>query len=152
MRVYLDNCAFNRPFDDQLQIRIRLESDAKLYLQEKIKQHQIDLIWSYILDFENEQNPFEERQRAIAKWKARAIITIEENPSLLTITTLLVEIGLSAKDALHVACAIEGQADYFVTTDDKLIKKLVSFREIKAINPVDLVGLGSFAGEGEILR
>ena len=83
----------------------------------------------------------QERQRAIAKWKARAIITIEENPSLLTITTLLVEIGLSAKDALHVACAIEGQADYFVTTDDKLIKKLVSFREIKAINPVDLVGL-----------
>ena len=141
MRVYLDNCAFNRPFDDQLQIRIRLESDAKLYLQEKIKQHQIDLIWSYILDFENEQNPFEERQRAIAKWKARAIITIEETPSLLTITTLLVEIGLSAKDALHVACAIEGQADYFVTTDDKLIKKLVSFREMKAINLVDLVGL-----------
>ena len=141
MRVYLDNCAFNRPFDDQLQIRIRLESDAKLYLQEKIKQHQIDLIWSYILDFENEQNPFEERQRAIAKWNVQAIITIEETSSLLTITTLLVEIGLSAKDALHVACAIEGQADYFVTTDDKLIKKLVSFREMKAINLVDLVGL-----------
>ena len=141
MRVYLDNCAFNRPFDDQLQIRIRLESDAKLYLQEKIKQHQIDLIWSYILDFENEQNPFEERQRAIAKWKVQAIITIEETSSLLTATTMLVEIGLSAKDALHVACAIEGQADYFVTTDDKLIKKLASFREMKAINPVDLVGL-----------
>ena len=122
MRVYLDNCAFNRPFDDQLQIRIRLESDAKLYLQAKIKQHQIDLIWSYILDFENEQNPFEERQRAIAKWKVRAVIDIEETSSLLATADTLVQIGLSAKDALHVACAIEGQADYFVTTDDKLIK------------------------------
>lgn len=140
MRVYLDNCAFNRPFDDQLQIRIRLESDAKLYLQAKIKQHQIDLIWSYILDFENEQNPFEERQRAIAKWKVRAVIDIEETSSLLATADTLVQIGLSAKDALHVACAIEGQADYFVTTDDKLIKKLATFRAIKAINPVDLVG------------
>ncbi|MCB1779343.1 MAG: PIN domain protein [Candidatus Competibacteraceae bacterium] len=141
MRVYLDNCAFNRPFDDQLQIRIRLESDAKLYLQAKIKQHQIDLIWSYILDFENEQNPFEERQRAIAKWKVRAVTDIEETSSLVATADTLVQIGLSAKDALHVACAIEGQADYFVTTDDKLIKKLAPFRAMKAINPVDLVGL-----------
>ncbi|HMQ97094.1 MAG TPA: hypothetical protein PKC42_03280 [Candidatus Nanoperiomorbaceae bacterium] len=141
MRVYLDNCAFNRPFDNQLQIRIRLESDAKLYLQAKIKQHQIDLIWSYILDFENEKNPFEERQRAIAKWKVRAVTDIEETPSLLTTADTLIQIGLSAKDALHVACAIEGQADYFVTTDDKLIKKLVPFNAMKALNPVDLVGL-----------
>ena len=141
MRVYLDNCAFNRPFDDQLQIRIRLESDAKLYLQEKIKQHQIDLVWSYILDFENEQNPFEERRRAIEKWKAMAITDIEETPSLLVTANGLVKIGLSAKDALHVACALEGHADFFVTTDDKLIKKLAAFREINTLNPVDIVGL-----------
>lgn len=30
MRVYLDNCMFNRPFDDQSHIRIRLEAEAKL--------------------------------------------------------------------------------------------------------------------------
>lgn len=30
MRVYLDNCMFNRPFDDQGHIRIRLETEAKL--------------------------------------------------------------------------------------------------------------------------
>ena len=36
MRVYLDNCMFNRPFDDQGQIRIRLESEAKLYIQDQI--------------------------------------------------------------------------------------------------------------------
>lgn len=141
MRVYLDNCAFNRPFDDQLQIRIRLEADAKLYLQQKIKQRELDLIWSYILDFENEQNPFEERQSAIAKWKIRAVADIEESPSLLVTANALVKIGLSAKDALHIASAIAGQADYFVTTDDKLIKKLAPLDDICAINPVDLVGI-----------
>ncbi len=141
MRVYLDNCAFNRPFDDQLQIRVRLEADAKLYLQDQIKRRQVDLIWSYMLDFENEQNPFEERQRASANWKAEAVTDIEETPSLLARANALVKIGLSAKDALHVASAVEGEADYFVTTDDKLLKRLALSTEIRAINPIDIAGL-----------
>jgi len=36
MRVYLDNCCFNRPFDDQSQARIRLEAEAKLEIQQRI--------------------------------------------------------------------------------------------------------------------
>jgi hypothetical protein len=53
MRIYLDNCCFNRPFDDQSAIRIKLETDAKLYIQEMIRIQEIELAWSYILDFEN---------------------------------------------------------------------------------------------------
>jgi hypothetical protein len=30
MKIYLDNCCFNRPFDDQSHLRIRLEAEAKL--------------------------------------------------------------------------------------------------------------------------
>ena len=33
LRVYLDNCCFNRPFDNQLQPRIRFETQAKLHIQ-----------------------------------------------------------------------------------------------------------------------
>ena len=29
MRVYLDNCCYNRPYDEQVQLRIRLETEAK---------------------------------------------------------------------------------------------------------------------------
>lgn len=47
--------------------------------------------------------------------------------------------GIHAKDALHAASAIEGKADYFLTTDDKLLEKLSLTEEIKAINPVDIV-------------
>ena len=39
MRVYLDNCCYNRPYDDQTQLRISLESQAKLYVQELLKYH-----------------------------------------------------------------------------------------------------------------
>ena len=39
MRVYLDNCCYNRPYDDQTQLRISLESQAKLYVQGLLKYH-----------------------------------------------------------------------------------------------------------------
>jgi hypothetical protein len=36
IKVYLDNCCFNRPYDDQTQLRIELETKAKLYIQQQI--------------------------------------------------------------------------------------------------------------------
>ena len=77
MKVYLDNCAFNRPFDDQSHIRIRLETEAKLYIQDNIKNNKLKLIWSYILDIENDHNPFKEKRMAIEKWKRLAAVDIE---------------------------------------------------------------------------
>lgn len=46
MRIYLDNCCFNRPFDDQKQLRIRLEAEAKIGVQEEIMKGTIELAWS----------------------------------------------------------------------------------------------------------
>lgn len=62
MRVYLDNCCFNRPFDDQSLLSVRLETEAKLGIQEQIKSGRFSLGWSYILDFENNANPFPEKR------------------------------------------------------------------------------------------
>lgn len=139
MRVYLDNCMFNRPFDDQSHIRIRLEAEAKLYVQQQIREGQLELVWSYILEFENAQNPYRERQHAIQTWKNIAVVDIEENPHLLDTARLLLAQGIKTKDALHVACAIESQADYFLSTDDKLLKKLQTINLITALNPMDYI-------------
>nr|VFJ48824.1 MAG: hypothetical protein BECKFM1743A_GA0114220_100638 [Candidatus Kentron sp. FM]VFJ49315.1 MAG: hypothetical protein BECKFM1743C_GA0114222_100698 [Candidatus Kentron sp. FM]VFK08475.1 MAG: hypothetical protein BECKFM1743B_GA0114221_100718 [Candidatus Kentron sp. FM] len=140
MRVYLDNCAFNRPFDDQGHIRIRLEAEAKLYLQEKIKNREIALVWSYILDIENDRNPFEEKRNAIRRWKELACADIEETDALIEMANRFVRAGIRTKDALHVAAAIAGRADAFITTDDKLLGRLVNHNEIRAVNPIDIVG------------
>ena len=32
LRIYLDNCCYNRPYDDQSQIRISLEAQAKIFM------------------------------------------------------------------------------------------------------------------------
>ena len=56
-RLYLDNCCFNRPFDNQEQVKIRLETEAKLFIQQEILAGKYELVWSYILEYENELNP-----------------------------------------------------------------------------------------------
>lgn len=47
--------------------------------------------------------------------------------------------GAKTKDALHVATAIEGKADYFLTTDDKLLSAVKRSKMIKALNPIDYI-------------
>mgnify|MGYP001817428661 CR=1 FL=1 len=85
------------------------------------------------------QNPFEERQNAIRKWKKFGELDIEEKESVLNITRGLTEIGLKAKDALHIACAIEGKANYFLTTDDEILKKCSTYKEVGVINPLEFL-------------
>ena len=68
MKIYLDNCCYNRPYDDQSQIRISLETQAKLYIQNLVKDKQIELVTSYILEYENGKNKFGKRKQVIAEF------------------------------------------------------------------------------------
>jgi hypothetical protein len=83
MKIYLDNCCFNRPFDSQSQARIRLETEAKLRIQERVVRGELELVWSYMLDYESSVNPFEERRTAIELWRELAIVDVAETPALL---------------------------------------------------------------------
>lgn len=141
IKVYLDICCFNRPFDDQLQLRIRLESEAKLGIQEKIRSGAIGLVWSYVLDYENGQNPYQERNLQIADFKKYSMEDVEENPKLTEYAEHLVEKGLHQMDSLHIACAIHAESDYFLTTDDRILKKSGLFDTISIIDPIGFIKL-----------
>ena len=65
MLIYLDNCCFNRPYDNQRYEIIRLETEAKIFVQNCIKSNPIKLVWSFILDFENSENPYKEKRESI---------------------------------------------------------------------------------------
>ncbi len=67
MRIYLDNCCFNRPYDNQTYEIIRLETEAKIFVQNCIKNNEIELVWSFILDFENSANPYKQTKKRINK-------------------------------------------------------------------------------------
>ena len=49
MLIYLDNCCYNRPYDDQLLLSIHLETQAKIYIQEKIRTNVFKLVTSDML-------------------------------------------------------------------------------------------------------
>lgn len=139
MRIYMDNCCFNRPFDSQTQPRIRLETEAKLRIQERVVAGEIELAWSYLLDYENAASPFEERRTAVASWKHRAVVDVVETPALLENARSLTTLGIRSKDALHVACAVEAGCEYFVTTDDALLGRLARYVRILAVDPTAFV-------------
>lgn len=113
MKIYLDNSCFNHPFDDQKQLRIKLETEAKLDIQERIFKKEIELTWSYILNFENEANPFEQRRLAIRGWKNYASVDTDETKEIIEKAERFHQRGIKSKDSIHLACAISMRCKYF---------------------------------------
>ena len=122
MLIYLDNCCFNRPYDDQSRTDIFLETQAKLYIQENILARKYQLAWSYILQYENDQNPYVNHKYEISKWKQQASQLIAQSTEIIELANAYQIIGLGTKDALHCACAASIKSDYFITTDKQLNK------------------------------
>ena len=139
MKIYMDNCCFNRPFDDQSQIRIRIESEAKLRIQEEIRSGKIQLVWSYLLDYENNKNPYIERKVRINGWKKYSIQDVEENIEIIKIANTLHQIGIGKIDSLHIACASFSKCDYFLTTDDKILHQAVNINFIRIDDPIGFI-------------
>lgn len=139
MRVYLDNCCFNRPFDDQSQAKVRLETEAKLEIQQRIKDQALELAWSYVLDYESQANPFEERRDVVVRWKTAAAVDVEETDAIIQKAHEIVSRGLRAKDALHVACAMAAGCDFFLTTDDLAVKRMRGFSGIAVMDPTQFI-------------
>jgi predicted nucleic acid-binding protein len=139
LRLYLDNCCFNRPYDDQQQTRIHLESLAKLHIQQSIAKNEFDFVWSFVLEYENSKNPFQLRRETIRKFSYRCVQYVDEASAeiIKTIAKPIAETGVKEKDALHVACAIFSSCDYVLTTDDRLLKYVSE--QIKIINPLQFV-------------
>ena len=137
VRVYLDNCCFNRPFDDQLSAVIRLETDAKLHVQDLIRSGNLELCWSFVLDYENAANPFEEVRGRIGVWKNFAIADCALSDEIAEKAAQLMAFGLRQMDAAHIACAIHLNTDCFLTTDKKILNKPIT--GISVLNPIDFI-------------
>ena len=123
VNVYLDTSVFNRPFDDQNQTRIRLEAEAFLSILEKAVSGAITIIGSSTLHYENSRNPLVERKERVSSYLniASKIVVVSDNVIVRAVS--LEHAGIEPIDALHLACAESGGAEYFVTCDDNIIKK-----------------------------
>ncbi len=96
-------------------------------------------MWSYILDYENNQNPYQERKVRIKKWKEYAIEDMEESSEVIETAKELNEKGFQKIDSLHIACAIITKCEYFLTTDDQILKRARLLNDININDPIGFV-------------
>ena len=140
MRVYLDNCCYNRPFDDQAQVKVLLETIAKLDIQQKMRDGELEYVWSSVLDFEIGKSRFIDRAMQILPWANGAVTRVLVDDGIRQRAKYFENVGVKPVDALHVACAESAGCDWFFTTDNGLIKKANAHTPMRVANPVEFFG------------
>jgi predicted nucleic acid-binding protein len=122
LKLYLDLCVYNRPFDFQGYDRIALESNAFIYLLEKIENENYSLVVSDALFYENNKNPNDQKKKQIFSYFKLAKENIKIDNFDIKRAKELIKIGFNEMDALHIAVAEKSKTDYFITCDDKIVK------------------------------
>ncbi|MCP4696660.1 MAG: type II toxin-antitoxin system VapC family toxin [Gammaproteobacteria bacterium] len=122
MKIYLDNCCFNRPFDDQSNQRIHLESEAIKVILKQCEQGHWHLIISDVNLFEIAKTADTERRRKLETFAKLAEYTVTLTEEMRQRAKSFESQGIKAFDAMHLACA-ENHTDVFLTVDDRLYRK-----------------------------
>jgi predicted nucleic acid-binding protein len=123
MKLYLDACCLNRPFDDQLQTRGRLEAEAVLSILEMAEAGELEIIGCDIIDDELSQMPDNERREKVELFLALASSQVALTLAIEQRAIELQKWNIAPLDALHLASAESARADYFLTTDDDLLRR-----------------------------
>lgn len=122
-RIYLDTCVYNRPFDDQAQPRVWLETLAFSVILQMVEDHSVTLVTSPLVGYETSQHP----DQVARAWVLRCSALAQENRFLDAPIRQraegLEQEGFKALDALHIACAEAANCDYFITCDDRLLRR-----------------------------
>ncbi|KST68127.1 hypothetical protein BC008_34070 [Mastigocoleus testarum BC008] len=137
-KVYLDTSIYNRPFDDQTQPKIFLETQAVILILQMVEAKLIELVNSSVLEYENSRNSVLVNQQTMKRYLQIATIKQEVNETTRERAQELEKQGVKAIDALHVACAEASKSDYFITCDKRLINRCRGLT-LQVINPTDFI-------------
>jgi len=135
MKIYLDSSALNRIFDDQTQARIYLEASSMLLIFALIEERSVDIVSSDALLYENSLNPYDDRRVFVHTVLKKAKVFQIISDKIVKRAQEIESEGIRGYDSLHLACAEASEIDFFITCDDKIIKRYNGKIEIK--NPVE---------------
>jgi predicted nucleic acid-binding protein len=142
MKLYLDNCCYNRLFDDLSVERNRVESEALLSIIKLAQQGFITIIGSDILDMEIDvTSNIDKKDKVSEVYKSIVSTKVSYDDSILNRAKEMRSQSqyLRINDSLHLASSEKGKVDIFLTTDDKLenYAKNVLQENIRAMNPLE---------------
>ena len=123
LRLYLDACCLSRLTDDQRQARVRAEAGAVERIMRMIREGVASWVSSTVLSIEVSRNPDRDRRR-----EAEALLSFADELFVpegadANRAQQIEELGFTAFDALHLACAERLAAEVFLTTDDVLLRR-----------------------------
>ena len=143
MRIYLDICAIQRPLDDLSQLRVRLEAEAVLGILSACATGAAQLIASDAHLIEIRKNPHSKRRDFALEVldlapEMHPISEAEEDRALG-----FASVHIIGPDALHLAAAIEHEADYLCTTDDRFLRrsKRTDTFGVSVVTPLELAAI-----------
>ena len=141
MRIYLDICSLQRPFDDRSHPRVNIEAEAVLTILRLVESDRLQLLTSEAIQFEINRIPNPYRKLQAVELLKLSSEFIQLDTEMETQGHELVKAGVKPMDALHAASAFGAQADYFCSCDDLLLKKLKSLNNLKTkvVSPLELV-------------
>jgi predicted nucleic acid-binding protein len=141
MRVYADMCRLKRPFDDQSQPRIHLESEAVLALL-AAPAERVEFLHAPAHDLENDQNPLSVRAERVRQRLTAMLLVEPPDEALVGRIAELLALGFKNFDAFHLASAEGSGADVFVTCDDRLLaaaRRQAASLRVRVASPLELV-------------
>lgn len=140
--VYADINCFQRSFDDFTQLAIQMEAIACQEVFRQVEAEEIDLAWSFVHQDEAGFCPLEDRKPEVLRLSLFCRIRIPPLPEIYqqAFGFQQREVGLSAKDAAHLAAACYARSDFFLTCDKRFLKQARRLGvEPFILNPVEYV-------------
>jgi predicted nucleic acid-binding protein len=137
-RLYFDICTLCRPFDDQSQMRIRLETTAYYLILQALQDARYAMVVSPVhFDEANAISDVEERREIVVMLEKFGTVTDSDMAAARARAEELHSRKFGIADAAHVAFA-EAVADFFISCDDRLVKKCKKEKvRVPTVNPVE---------------
>lgn len=141
MKIYLDNCCYNRLFDDRSHIKNYLEREAILIIMQKAFDNELQIVGSDVLKIEmskvrnkDKRNDVEGLYHVLVIDSVSATYEVGQRAAQIREAS-----NIRSFDSLHLACAEIG-ADVLLTTDMKFLKysQRISTK-IAVKNPIEFV-------------
>jgi predicted nucleic acid-binding protein len=120
MRIYLDNCCLNRPYDDLSDDAVRMEAEAVMSIIDRCESGEWKFLASDVLLDEISMMFNLVRMQKVLMLYDSASRVIELTDEIMERAKDLEQFGIRSFDALHVASAELGGADVLLTTDRRL--------------------------------
>ena len=139
MRLYFDICCYSRLYDDQMQVKIYLESEAILNIVNISKQNNYEIVGSSALDLEMDQIDNIEKREKIKYFYHQSITEkVDYTENVLTRVKELSELTkIKTLDSFHLSFAENFGVDVLLTTDVRFEKACSKLDlKIKVMNPI----------------